>query len=708
MMSFKTVQVFKDQILGVGSYGTVYKAKCDDLPCAAKVLHPMMLANHPLAIAHKKNRVAPIRKFEQEIELLSVIRHPYVVQYLGTHQDSDTGLPVLLMELMDHNLTWFLSSHEKPLPFYLQVNICHDISVALSFLHSNNIIHRDLSSNNVLLIGNARAKVTDFGVAKLSSFEMSTLSKNPGTDAYMPPEAMKSIPKYTEKIDCFSFGVLIVQIVTRLAPKPAERLKEVVYHGRSDSGQRKVYEITSEIERRQNHITKIDSNHLLLPIALGCLDDQDIKRPTAHEVCESVEALRKSSEYQISESVLCIAEKMCGDTESSILEAQRCINEQHMEELMQKDQLIALLQEENQQLKEDIRHLGGDKEENKKQIVNENRNLRLVIDELESQVYGTCLTSDINFEWKKQSKAPCEMFRSCDPAVCADNMAYFRPAYTNKIYAFDYVKCPRFSQVSDCPVNSCSMVMIDKQLTVIGGYLHNDGCLNKLFTFKENSLWIEEFPPMPTKRCWTTALCTKTVLIVVGGCRDRNRDKFLKTVEVMNIATHEWYTAADIPEGLFSVSATICGDSIYMLGGKTGFYNPSRSVYTCSLSALIQSCSFTSVEQNMPVTTALASSTLTKDVVWRRLTDLPVELSTCVSFHGQLLAIGGIHILHTAPSKNIYLYDAATDSWKVVSQMSTPRHVCFATVLNNCELVIVGGYELDSIEIATLSIKMSL
>lgn len=369
-MSFKTVQVFKDQILGMGSYGTVYKAKCDDLPCAAKVLHPTMLANRPQAIAHKKSRIAPIRKFEQEIELLSAIRHPYIVQYLGIHHDSDTGLPILLMELMDNNLTWFLSSSDKPLPYYLQVNLCHDISLALSFLHSNSIIHRDLSSNNVLLIGNCRAKVTDFGVAKLSnSLEMSTLSKNPGTDAYMPPEAVKSIPEYTEKIDCFSFGVLVVQIVTRLAPKPADRLKEAVYRGLSDSARRKVYEIASEIERRQNHIKKIDSNHPLLPIALGCLDDQDVKRPTAHELCDSIEMLRKSSRYQISNKV-CSPEETLDDSGNSGLED---LNEEHTQELVQKDQFIAVLQEENRKLKEDMEHLTSVKERNEKQSLNEKK-----------------------------------------------------------------------------------------------------------------------------------------------------------------------------------------------------------------------------------------------------------------------------------------------------------------------------------------------
>ena len=706
MISFKKVKVFKDQILGVGSYGTVYKAKCDDLPCAAKILHPTMLVNHQQAmIAHKKNRIAPIRKFEQEIELLSAIRHPYVVQYLGTHQDSDTGLPILLMELLDHNLTWFLSSNDKPLPYCLQVNICHDISVALSFLHSNKIIHRDLSSNNVLLIGNARAKVTDFGVAKLSSFEMSTLSKNPGTDAYMPPEAMKSIPEYTEKIDCFSFGVLVVQIVTRLAPKPAERLKEIVYH--SGSGQRKVYEIASEIERRQNHITAIDSEHSLLPIALNCLDDQDIKRPTAHELCESVEALRKSSEYQISKSiVLCSAEGAQSYTESSILQAQKCINEQHTEELVQKDQSIAALQEENRKLKEDIRCLASDQEEKKKQLVDETQKLKLVINELESQVCDMCLEqnkSDIHFVWKRQSesKVPCCMYRSCDATVGADGVAYFRPAHTNKIYAFNYKTSSQFSQLPDCPLNSCAIAMINNQLTTVGGYLLGDGHFNKLFTFKENGntgTWMEEFPPMPTKRRWTTAVCTKTVLIVVGGAQSGD---ILKTVEVMDIATREWYTAADIPEGLFSVSATLCSDRIYMLGGKPDFISQrSRSVYTCSLSDLIQSCSFTPAEQNMPVTTSS-----TKDTVWRKVADLNVELSTCVSFHGQLLAVGGER--YSAASKKIYLYDAATDSWDIISQMSIPRIACFTAVLNNRELVmiIVGGCNLDSVEFATISVS---
>ena len=102
---------------------------------------------------------------------MSAIRHPNIVQYLGMFRETDTQLPVLLMKLpvMDDSLTHFLESSTQQIPYHIQVSICHDVTLALSFLHSNNIGHRDLSSNNVLLIGSIRAKVTDFGMASLSS-----------------------------------------------------------------------------------------------------------------------------------------------------------------------------------------------------------------------------------------------------------------------------------------------------------------------------------------------------------------------------------------------------------------------------------------------------------------------------------------------------------------------------------------------------------
>ena len=157
---------------------------------------------------------------------------------------------------MDDSLTQFLESSTQLIPYHIQVNICHDITLALSFLHSNGIIHRDLSSNNVLLTGNIRAKLTDFGMARLGDLNLyATFVTNttcPGTDVYMPPEAVQDKPVYMEKIDCFSFGVIIVQTLTLEFPKPGDRQK-ILDDPRFPQGTLKL--CIPEIERRQNHIS---------------------------------------------------------------------------------------------------------------------------------------------------------------------------------------------------------------------------------------------------------------------------------------------------------------------------------------------------------------------------------------------------------------------------------------------------------------------
>ena len=104
LFQFKSLQLFKDQSLGIGSYGAVYKAKCDYLICAAKIIHPTLFDPNSYTlhqIAPQREHRLPIRCFEQECEFMSTIRHPNVVQYLGMCKDTDTQLPVLLMELMD-------------------------------------------------------------------------------------------------------------------------------------------------------------------------------------------------------------------------------------------------------------------------------------------------------------------------------------------------------------------------------------------------------------------------------------------------------------------------------------------------------------------------------------------------------------------------------------------------------------------------------
>ena len=285
--NFQNVQIFKTQPLGIGSYGSVYRAKCDQLPCAAKLLHPVLV--NPW---ERRN----LQRFEQECQFLSAIRHPHIVQYLGTCRDPESGHPVLLMELMDDSLTHFLEASPERLPFHLEVNLCHDIALALAYLHSNGIIHRDLSSNNVLLIAGSRAKVTDFGMSKLldAAPQMTPLTQCPGTSAYMPPEAFKIPPVYTSKLDCFAHGVLGIQIMTRQFPEPGSSEQEIE-DPRSPTGTMKMPIL--ETERRKPHIDHIDPNHPLLPIAIQCLSYNERDRPSTQQLCHQLAELKEGPQY---------------------------------------------------------------------------------------------------------------------------------------------------------------------------------------------------------------------------------------------------------------------------------------------------------------------------------------------------------------------------------------------------------------------------
>ena len=289
-LSYGSVQIYDKEVLGIGSYGKVCKAKCGQLPCAAKLLHDTLFQDNDPGTRNL------VTKFLQECQFLSTIKHPNIVQYLGTATDPQSRRPVLLMELMDESLTRFLERLTGPLPYHSQLNICHDVALALAYLHSNSINHRDLSSNNVLLIGEgSRAKVTDFGMSKLMDMNprMTPLTQVPGTPAYMPPEALISPPHYSNKLDCFSCGVLALQIITRNFPNPGDATR-YVDDPRFPTGRVSIH--YPETERRKKDIDLIEPSPLRL-IALHCLKDRDTERPSADELCGRLASLKREPRY---------------------------------------------------------------------------------------------------------------------------------------------------------------------------------------------------------------------------------------------------------------------------------------------------------------------------------------------------------------------------------------------------------------------------
>ena len=150
----------KDRELGHGSYATVIELEYLGLKCAGKKIHDVLLRQGDASYT--------VRRFEEECHLLSQIRHPNIVQFLGVYFQQGIRAPILVMEFLPINLTSCIEEYGI-LPNSTSYSILHDVAVGLNYLHSQRppIIHRDLSSNNVLLASNMTAKISDLGVARI-------------------------------------------------------------------------------------------------------------------------------------------------------------------------------------------------------------------------------------------------------------------------------------------------------------------------------------------------------------------------------------------------------------------------------------------------------------------------------------------------------------------------------------------------------------
>ena len=358
---FSSIKIYPDECLGTGAYGAVCKAMCDELPCAAKLLHSVLFHSSDPGVP----ATTRVRRFQQECEWMGRIRHPCIVQYLGTVQDPESRRPILLMELMDESLTKFLERSTTQLAYHLQVNLSYDVALALAYLHSNGVIHRDLSSNNVLITAGSRAKVADFGMLKLleQNVRMTPLTKCPGTEAYMPPEALSDEPKYTYKLDCFSFGVLMIQIITRNFPEPTKATVSV-RDPKYPTGL--VLVPVQEVERRKSDIDCTESQNSLRPIFLACLSDYEKDRPLIKDVCQQLAQLRSRKEYNES-----VCKRAQDSSATEILEEVRRLRKQYAEIRKLNNEKDKEIEELREQLYE-LRTLGvkqdNESEEPKQQL----------------------------------------------------------------------------------------------------------------------------------------------------------------------------------------------------------------------------------------------------------------------------------------------------------------------------------------------------
>ena len=262
-----------DRKLGQGSYATVLELEYMGLKCAGKKIHEVLLEQGDYIV----------HRFEEECCLLGQVRYPNIVKFLGVHfPEQGVRAPILVMEFLPTNLTSCIKQYSI-LPKEISYSILHDVALGLCYLHSQTppIIHRDLSSNNVLLTPNMTAKISDLGVTRilnLTPLQVSRMTQSPGTPAYMPPEVMVASPKYDTSIDEFSYGIMMIHMFSGRWPEPQ------VGPSRIEGG--KLIPVT-EAERREKFFEVID-DHPLMDLIHRCINNDPQLRPHANEIARQV------------------------------------------------------------------------------------------------------------------------------------------------------------------------------------------------------------------------------------------------------------------------------------------------------------------------------------------------------------------------------------------------------------------------------------
>ena len=259
--------------LGAGAFGIVEELMVGGTLCAGKKLHSSLLDAQNDGIDKLINR------FISECKLMSKIRHPNIVQFMGLCQLPESAHPALVMEKVDVNMESIIETH-KNLPHLLIIRLLKDIVKALIYLHCQKppIIHRDLTARNVLVCkASITAKIADLGNAlivnpvKLST----TLSQTPGTQPYMPPEALLSRPRYDCMLDMFSFGHLALYAI--IQESPGDLLPPVYTDPSTEE-----LKALSEVERRDKYIRKLfdklTKDHMLTRMILQCLHNLPDRR----------------------------------------------------------------------------------------------------------------------------------------------------------------------------------------------------------------------------------------------------------------------------------------------------------------------------------------------------------------------------------------------------------------------------------------------
>mmetsp|Transcript_5401 Transcript_5401/g.20565 ORF Transcript_5401/g.20565 Transcript_5401/m.20565 type:complete len:523 (-) Transcript_5401:50-1618(-) len=243
----------------------------------------MKVAVKELRLPTSQMEEVNLRSFLTEIQLLNALSHENIVQFMGVAYDHVNDTLCLVTELMDQgSLADLIRRKGDNLSQALKLKMAADAAAGMKYLHDNNVIHRDLKTQNLLVNNSWQCKISDFGISTVKSRTMTMTCI--GTPLYMAPEVLQN-SRYSEKADVFSFGIVLVELYTG---RPA-------YHSLSEEGAsdaQLMYKIVAEGLRPDLS----DMPHALQELVADCLCQEAAMRPSFDELHRRLKRLQRKLE----------------------------------------------------------------------------------------------------------------------------------------------------------------------------------------------------------------------------------------------------------------------------------------------------------------------------------------------------------------------------------------------------------------------------
>ncbi len=207
--------------IGKGAMGVVYLARD---PLIGRLV---ALKTFRIGYSIKDAELEQFRaRFIREAQSAGILSHPNIVTIHDVVEDSGDGMAFIAMEYVRGTNLKALLQGDQPLSLQFVADVISQVAEALDYAHSHKVVHRDVKPANILITADNRVKITDFGIARLDTSNLTQEGQLLGTPNYMAPEQIQG-KEVDHRADLFALGVVLYELLTRHKPFQGENLTVV-------------------------------------------------------------------------------------------------------------------------------------------------------------------------------------------------------------------------------------------------------------------------------------------------------------------------------------------------------------------------------------------------------------------------------------------------------------------------------------------------